>query len=239
MAATVLQITDVHMRADGGELYGVDPAQRLEAVLAACARELERVDLVLLTGDQSDDGGEESTRMVADRFAGLGAPVVAVPGNHDDPAVVRAVFGAPGPVEIGGWRVLCLDTTIPGEIRGSVDVRAAERLIDSAGEQPTLLALHHPPVSPSVHEWFVLEHAPALLASLAERPHVRAVLSGHVHQAFAWRCGPLRLLGGPSTLASLGFAGPEPATAGAGGPTGARALLLGADGSLAEQVIVG
>lgn len=223
------------MRTDGAEVLGLDPRARLEAVLGACRERLPRIDLVILGGDQSDDGELASLQEVRDRVAVLGAPLLAVPGNHDDARLTREVFGDRPTVEVAGWCVLALDTTVAGEVHGSADVPGAQVLLDAAS-RPTLVALHHPPVSPSPHEWFVLEHSPELLASLARRPAVRAVLSGHVHTPFSWRAGPLELLGAPSVLASFGFARPEPEL-GAGGPTGARALFLERDGGLRSELI--
>lgn len=235
-AATVLQLADIHLRADGGEVYGRDAEHRLRLVLQACARELPAPDLIVLTGDQCDDGELEGLRRLREILAPIGAPVLAIPGNHDGPDAQREVFGERTAVELAGWRVIGLDSSIPGEIHGSVDVAAVESLLDGLEARPTLLAVHHPPVPPTTHPWFQLEHAEALLGSLSSRPQVAAVISGHVHHAFALRRGGLALLGGPSTLAPFGFAGQE-LMVGEGGPTGARALLLGADGSVESRVI--
>lgn len=232
----VLQLSDSHLRADDRKLYDQDPIQRLRLVLDACARELPRIDLVLLSGDQSDDGELASLQRVREMAGGLGAPLLAIPGNHDALEAHEATFGPGGPVELDGWRVIGLDSSIPGEIHGSVDVPAIERQLDGLDRRSTLLAVHHPPVSPTTHPWFQLEHADELLRALAARPHVRAVASGHVHSPFTFSRGPLALLGGPSTLAPFEFDGGE-FTVGAGGPVGARVITLRDDGSLSSALI--
>jgi Icc protein len=233
---TILQLADIHLRADGGEVYGEDPARRLSLVLAACARELAAVDLVVLTGDQSDDGERQGLERLKQKLASVGAPILAIPGNHDGPAVQRATFGDWTPAELGGWRVVGLDSTIPDEVHGAVDVASVESLLDGLDERPTLLLVHHSPVPPTGHPWFQLENATSLLACLVARPHVRAVLSGHVHCAFALRRDELQLLGGPSTLAPFRFQR-ESLTVGGGGVVGARAILLHKDGSLESRLI--
>jgi 3',5'-cyclic-AMP phosphodiesterase len=235
-AATILQLADIHMRADGGEVYGQDPERRLSLVLGACERELAAVDLVVLTGDQSDDGAPKALERLRQILAGIGAPILAVPGNHDGPDLQRGAFGDWTPAELGGWRVVGLDSSVPGEIHGSVDVAALESLLDGLDERPTLLLVHHPPVPPTSHPWFRIENARSLLASLAARPQVRAVLSGHAHCAFALGRGPQQLLGGPSTLAPFSFPDDQ-LIVGAGGPVGARAISLGKDGSLESRLI--
>jgi 3',5'-cyclic-AMP phosphodiesterase len=235
-ATTILQLADIHLRADGREVYGEDPARRLFAMLGACARELGAVDLVVLTGDQSDDGEPLALERLKRILARFDAPILAIPRNHDGPAVQRATFGDWKPAELAGWRVVGLDSSLPGEVHGAVDVSAVESLLDGLDERPTLLLVHHPPVPPTSHPWFQLEDAASLLACLAARPHVRAVLSGHAHCPFALRRDALQSLGGPSTLAPFCFQG-EQLTVGAGGPVGAQAVMLCEDGTLESRLI--
>jgi 3',5'-cyclic-AMP phosphodiesterase len=237
VTATVLQLTDTHMRADERPVYGHSPEQRLRLVLAACARKLPKIDLVVLTGDQSDDGELEAQRRVkAIVEEELQAPIIAIPGNHDSVAGDRPAFGPDPPVELGAWRVIGLDSSVPGEIHGALDVSAVERLLDALDHRPTMIALHHPPVPPSSHPWFQLDGAKELLASLAVRPHVRALISGHVHTPVTLTRGELALMGAPSTLAAFVFQGDGlPVTA--DGPVGARVIRLSADGSLDSALI--
>ena len=236
MASTILQLSDIHMRADGGPVYGRDPAERLERVLDACERELAAVDLVVLAGDHSDDGESAAMSRVAKLVDRLAAPVLAIPGNHDCRRAHGEVFGDSAPIERGGWRVIGVDSSIPGEVHGTVDVSALELLLDGLDDRPTVLALHHPPLPPTGHPLFRFERAAELVASLASRPQVRALISGHVHMPFEVDVGSLRLLGGPSTLVPFDFAGDE-LTVGTGGPTGARVIALAEDGSLQSAVL--
>lgn len=201
MGATVLQLSDTHLAADpGARVHGRDPARRLAAVVAAVGCP---VDLVLLTGDITDDGSDAACRRVADLLAPLGSPVVAVPGNHDAGPEVEAVFGPPLPAELGGWSVVAVSSRLAGRIEGAVEPDDVLDLLDGVGGRPTLLALHHPPAGPSTHPWFQLGGAAGLLAGLATRPQVRLVLSGHLHQPFERRLDDLVLLGAPSTLYAI------------------------------------
>lgn len=234
---TVLQISDAHLAPRAGQtVYGADPQERLRLVLADCQRRVGHPNLIALTGDQADGGLAEPLQRLTSMLRPLHVPVLAVPGNHDDPAAHRAVFGEPGVAELGDWRVVGVDTSVPGEIHGSVDVRALERRLDEIGQHPTVVAMHHPPVAPTAHPWFRLEHAPRLLCALASRRNIRAVTSGHVHTAFEREHEGLALLGAPSTLASFGHHD-QGVSVGEGGPTGARVLRLLDDGSLTSEVI--
>lgn len=213
MAATILQLSDTHLAAEpGAARHGRDPDRRLAATVAAVAG--RRVDLVLLTGDITDDGSEAGCRRAAEAVAVLGAPVVAVAGNHDGGPEVAAVFGPPSPVAVGGWRVVAVSSRLPGRVEGAVDPDAVLRLLrDTAGEadggggRPTVLAVHHPPVGPSTHPWFQLGGAAGLLTGLDADPAVRLVLSGHLHEPFERRRGDLAVLGAPSTLYAIRHTG--------------------------------
>jgi 3',5'-cyclic-AMP phosphodiesterase len=156
-------------------------------------------DLVLLTGDITDDGSVEGLRRVSELVGGLSAPVLALAGNHDAGNHVRTVFGSTDTVEVGAWRVLAVESSVTGEIHGSVDVDALMARLDRLDDRPTLIAIHHPPLSPSTHPWFQLVGAEELLAALGARPHVRAVVSGHLHEAFERRSGDLAVFSGPSS----------------------------------------
>lgn len=238
MATTVLQLSDIHFAGSPDRLVeGHDPAARLEAVLDTWAARHGTADLVLLTGDNADDGSPEAYARLAPAVQRLAIPVLAVPGNHDVAHRVAVVFGTRRTAEVGTWRVVGLDSSRPDQIHGTIDVPAALRLLDDLDARPTVVAIHHPPVSPSTHEWFQLDGADALLDGLAARPHVRMVVSGHLHEAFEYEGpGQLSLLGCPSTLVGIRHRG-ESYEIGADIPTGARVLHLGDDGRFTSSLV--
>lgn len=239
MATTVLQLSDMHFAGSPDRLVeGRDPAARLATVLDAYATRHGRPDLVLLTGDNTDDGAAEGYARLATVLEAVAAPVLAVPGNHDVPHRVAAVFGTRRTAEVGAWRVVGLDSSRPGQIHGTVDVAAALRLLDELDDRPTVVAIHHPPVSPSTHEWFQLEGADDLLGGLAARPHVRMVVSGHLHEGFEYEGAEgLSLLGCPSTLVAIRHDGERFEIGVDDVPTGARVLRLEDDGSFTSSLL--
>jgi Icc protein len=99
-----------------------------------------------------------------------------------------------------------LDTTRPGEDPGALD---AERLawLDSelakAPEQPTVLAMHHPPLPTGIPVWDELglpaADRHALAAVLARHPQVRRVVAGHVHRLMTAELAGRPVLTVPST----------------------------------------
>ncbi len=237
--AVVLQLTDTHLTGDpSGLVHGIDPAARLRDVLDAWRRRDQQADLVLLTGDVADDGSPVAYEAVADCLQGIGAPVLAIPGNHDLPEPLAERFGPMVPWEAAGWRIVPFDTTIPRETAGAIDVPAALAELDRLDDRPTVVAVHHPPVPRSTHPWFQLAGAAELLDGLAERPHVRAVVSGHVHEPYELHLPGLpALLSGPSTYVAISHHGDEYVLE-AERPRGARVLTLGDDGSLTTELVV-
>ena len=185
---------------------------------------------MLLTGDLSDDGSLPALERLRDVVGQLSTRVMAVAGNHDDPNNVRAVFGTHDTVELGRWRVLGVESVIPGEDHGSVDVASLIRRLDHLDPRPTLLAIHHPPRSPSTNPMFQLIGADEMLAALRDRPNVRAVVSGHLHEAFERYEDGVQLWGSPSSYYAITHTGGEYQLV-SDGIVGAQVLTLGDDGS--------
>jgi Icc protein len=237
--SVVLQLSDTHLGATAGQpVFGHDPDERLAAVLDAWRATGERADLVLLTGDLSDDGSTGGCERLAAAVAKLGAPVLAVPGNHDTPAVVAATWTGPRAVTLDGWMIAGLDSTVPSEVYGEIDVPAAMAWLDTLDHRPTLVALHHPPVSRSTADEFRLEGAAELLDALADRPHVRGVVAGHLHDAVDLAApSGLPVLGCPSTIVAIAHDGDEMDIDPDDAVTGARVLSLAPDGTFTSRIL--
>ena len=131
----LVQLTDQHLFADPARaLRGVQTLPALRATLAAAAADVAGCDAILATGDlvQDDPGGYAHFRA---EFSALGKPVLCIPGNHDDLPAMHAALAAPpfqlgGVFDAGAWRVVMLDSTIPGRNRrraGGSDIAAARR----------------------------------------------------------------------------------------------------------------
>lgn len=197
---TVAQITDSHLKREpsAGD-HSPDEMLRRAVELVAQAQP----DVLLLTGDIADDGSTEALERVAQAVKVLGVPVLATSGNHDDPAVVTAVLGAVDEMSIGGWRLLLADTSIPKTEWGRIDVPGLLRRLGPDTGVPTLLALHHPPISTSTHPWMRLDGGSELATALAARGDVRVVLSGHLHEAFNVVFGGVSYIGCSSSLYSI------------------------------------
>ncbi|WP_163558911.1 phosphodiesterase [Halomonas sp. NO4] len=202
----LIQVTDCHLHADPRARSRAGfPLRQLERALEAVVD--ERPDLVLITGDISQDETAASYQLAERALARLGCPWFWLAGNHDDPAQMAAVRELQTEVELDGWRLLLLDTRVSGHPHGELGeaqlAALAERL--EADDRPTLITMHHPPLAVG-SEWLDaigLADREALWQTLAAYPQVRLILCGHIHQAFASRQrhaeGEVAVYGCPST----------------------------------------
>jgi 3',5'-cyclic-AMP phosphodiesterase len=237
--------TDPHLYASETEaLRGVATLPALTAALARAQSHDWPPDALLVTGDivQDDPGGYPHFRRL---LGALGLPVLCIPGNHDEPqAMRRELAGEPfilgGHVDLGRWRIVLLDSCLPGSASGRLSSAALGELdaaLGSAGKRHCIVCLHHHPV-PMSSRWLDrvgLENAAEFLATIDRHPNVRAVVWGHVHQAYdALRKG-VRLLATPSTCAQ--FLPNSDDFALDPRPPAYRTLELRADGSLLTEVV--
>jgi 3',5'-cyclic-AMP phosphodiesterase len=197
--AVLVQISDCHVVA-GPE--GEPAAAALREVVAAVAALPIAPEAVLVSGDVVHEGGPDDYAFARDLLAPLPAPVYAIPGNHDDPALVRETFGDPGEVSLGGLRIVLCDTVVPGLVAGRLDVAAlADRL--AGDDRPTIVAMHHPPLLTGIAalDAIVLpaEDREGLEALLARSPQVVRVICGHVHRVTFETLGGCGVFTGPAS----------------------------------------
>ena len=240
----LLQLTDTHLVGDPlGEMRGVRTLDTLRKVLRGAAADLEAADAVLLTGDIVHDD-PDGYAWVRHELGSLAKPVLCIPGNHDDPQLLREALGGPpfrhlGHHDLGAWRIVLLDSTVPGEAAGELPVTELARLkaVLGPGSPPhALVVLHHQPlpVGSAGLDSVGLRNSTALQAIIEGLPKVRALLGGHVHQESEQRLGAVRVFTTPSTCMQF-----RPQVAGFEiddrGP-GCRVLELHPDGGLQTRV---
>ncbi|MBW2280799.1 MAG: metallophosphoesterase [Deltaproteobacteria bacterium] len=161
------------------------------------------VDCTFIKGDIADRGLQWQFEAAAETFGRLDDPWHAFLGNHDyygrqmgEEADGYALLGqppAPRAVDLGGWRVLMLETPEPGEHHGVFDDARLAWLSEQLDEThedatPTLLMTHHQPVPPGREGGFVNRigmlpaHSVRVFDLLSRHPQVAAMLIGHTHR---------------------------------------------------------
>ncbi|OJU43387.1 MAG: phosphodiesterase [Microbacterium sp. 69-7] len=198
----IVHLSDTHLLAGNRPLGGrYDTAANLTATLAALERTGVRPDAIVFTGDLTDLGEPEAyaalRAQVEPVAARLGAPIVWVAGNHDErPALREGLLDEPPSLEpvtgvwdLGGLRLIALDSSVPGWHHGDLDAAQLDWLRGILAEPAplgTVLALHHPPLPSHIPFFDILElrHQSEFAAALAGSD-VRAILAGHLHYATA------------------------------------------------------
>jgi len=205
------QLSDPHL---GATWAGDGSVDGLAAAIGSVRAIRPQPDAVLLTGDLADHAGAEEYEQLRDLLAPLDAPFYVLPGNHDDRRALHRHFGIPGgdgepvqySVDLGGLRLVVLDTTIPGEDGGALD---EERLswLDSelarAREQLTLVAMHHTPLVLGIPAWDEIglpaSDRQALGEVIERHRQVRRLVGGHVHRTITGEFAGRDVMTCPST----------------------------------------
>jgi Icc protein len=207
----LVQLSDPHI---GAAWDGVDPVARLAAAIDVVRALDGSPDAVLVSGDLAEHAADHEYEQVRELLGRLDAPSYVLPGNHDDRDALHRHFGVPGAggrpvqyaVELGPLRLVVVDSTRPGEDPGALDRERLgwldERLAE-APSTPTVVAMHHPPLTVGIPAWDAIGLPAADRQALGEilnrHSQVQRVVAGHVHRAITAELGGRAVVSVPST----------------------------------------
>lgn len=208
----LVQITDSHLLADPeGCLLEVNTDHSLRGVLDDIKRRETHIDILLATGDIAQDGSIQAYQRFLQHVAGINAPLHGLPGNHDDRDNLRAAWqdGVEPVIDLGNWRIIMLDSSLPGSNAGHLaesQLAMLQAAATQVHDRHVLVAVHHNPV-PMGCGWLdsmTIDNGDALINCIGQLPNVRCLLWGHVHQEYdqVHQYNPvhqLRLIASPST----------------------------------------
>lgn len=205
----IAQLTDMHLFADEKQdLLGLFTVESFQVVVERLQK-LRQLDLLLLTGDLSQDGTLESYERVQNLVSLLQIPTYWLPGNHDSISAMQQVLNRVlvSPLKAfvrGGWNFLLINSSVPGCVHGQLSPETLNWLdfqLGRLGSYPTVVALHHPPFHVN-SDWLdtsTLQNPAELFAVLDRHSQVKLVLFGHIHQEFHRQHHGVHYLGTPST----------------------------------------
>jgi Icc protein len=207
----LVQLSDPHI---GATWAAGDPLPAWNRAVESVRRMPDSPNAILVTGDLADHGEDAEYAVVKSALETFDAPAYVLPGNHDNRARLRASFGLAGEpdapldyvADLGILRLIVLDTTKPGHDSGELGAEQLDWLVAelaAAPEQPTLLAMHHPPFATGTPAWDAIGLDPSDRAALGDviRPHrqVLRLVAGHVHRTIAAELAGRVALSIPST----------------------------------------
>ena len=250
MVARVVQITDLHLMADPcAELKGVCTRTSLISVLDVLRRDFGSAERLIVTGDLAHDELRETYEALRELLADWWPKLRLIPGNHDNREFMRQVFGDRVTVmedrnvfvdSIGGWRLIGLDSHLPGEVRGQLGASQLAWLASKLNvepRQPTAIFLHHPPLAVGTGwlDGIGLEDAEPFLSLLRSFPQAKLICCGHIHHEMTVSHADKLLLATPSTsvqfLPETDVLVPDPI------PPGFRVFDFETDGSFRTRVV--
>lgn len=239
---TIVHLSDTHLLGDGRALYGKVPVEeRLQRALERIEASALSPDAFVFTGDLTDLGEPDAYRRlraaVEPVVARMDARLIWVMGNHDERAAYASLLFDAEPTDapqdqvydLGGLRVISLDSTVPGYHHGELEPAQLEWLASVLAEPAPLgsiLALHHPPVPTPLEVMSVLElHDQPALERVIAGSDIRAILGGHLHYSTHGTFAGIPVHVASATCYTLDLGAP------------AERLLSGVDGAQSFDVI--
>ncbi|MBT5206904.1 MAG: phosphodiesterase, partial [Acidimicrobiaceae bacterium] len=195
----IAQISDCHIRDQGGSFTRlVDTTETLRRVVDHLVGLDPAPDVILATGDLTDDGTASQYATLLDVLAPIADRLLPIPGNHDESPLFRGAFAdvLPGNladdhcsyvVEDHPVRLVGLDNSIPGRHDGRFDP-VRERWLDDVlaadPDRPTLVFTHFPPFETGLRfmDDAGLLDSDRLRAVIERNPQVRLLVTGHLHR---------------------------------------------------------
>lgn len=207
----IVQLSDPHIVPEARQpVHGQNTLERLCAAVDAVNRLSPPPDLVVMTGDQINDGSEDSYRATKEVLSSLRFPCHMALGNHDYRPVFRRIMleesvASSVPyyysLDRKGHRVVVLDTLDEGEVSGKLDGGQLDWLEQELSSDLTsVICMHHPPVPVGV-PWMdelILQETGRFLRICGAAASLRLILCGHVHHAFRMELDHATVLTAPS-----------------------------------------
>ncbi|MCL1078325.1 3',5'-cyclic-AMP phosphodiesterase [Parashewanella spongiae] len=245
----LMQMTDTHLFADpDGQLLGVNTANSMQAVVDLMSLKKHEADVLLATGDISQDYTSESYQRFNKCSEALALPCHYLPGNHDEWQLMQQHMIAKHikpqrQIVFDEWQVLLLNSTIakkPAGFLPELEFQFIQKAIEQYPEKHVLICLHHHPLKINC-DWLDrhwLTNGDEFLQRIGRYAQVRGVLWGHIHQEFddthRGEHHDISLMATPSTC--IQFTPQSDHFAVDGLQPGYRLLHLHANGSIVTQV---
>ncbi len=208
---TILQLTDQHLFGNiDNKLVGVKPYYSyIKIIEQAKTDATNRPDLIVLTGDLSQDRSLASYELIKNSLNGFNCPIYATMGNHDNPKYFAQTFGSANhifTVTAGttNWCILLLNSHLPSHVDGRLAQTELDFLnmqLDLYPNEPIIIFIHHHllPVNSAWLDKIKLQNSEQFLAIISDYKNIKAVVCGHIHQKFEAMYNDTLFLATPST----------------------------------------
>lgn len=208
-AFRIVQISDIHLFEEPEKaLLGIKTNESFDAVIKLLKAD-QKPDMLLLSGDLSQDGSIASYTRVATKLKEFAIPTYYVLGNHDEAKIINETY----PLEnisrqrhivLKDWHIILLNSQNIGAVDGSLDavqLTFMQHCLQMYPEHNAIIVFHHHPI-PVGSVWLDrlgLTNANELWTLLKSFPKVHTILFGHVHQEHEGQKNGIQYFSAPST----------------------------------------
>lgn len=194
----IVQISDLHIVERGQKTLGMAPmAENLIKTIDHINQMTPQPDLVLATGDITNNLTLSEAEYAAQLLNKLNCPYYVIPGNHDNREVLLQAFAGPAiPGHMDGIinyviddypvRLIGVDSTLPKTVGGHMCQKRLDWLQDRLVEEttkPTIIFMHHPPIKAGVLEadFDGFGGADTLGEIVGRHTNIERIICGHIH----------------------------------------------------------
>ena len=193
----IAQFSDLHLTSsDGGLLKGIDCWAQLHKMLDHLERQ-PPVHGLVITGDVAHDETKETYERLHLALRERTIPFWLVPGNHDDPGLMREVFthqlvdgldSMSFRAVVENVLILGLDTHEPGSDGGNIRQETMAWFFGECSgkpEGPILVFMHHPPLDTGddFFDTIGLRDRVSFFEKTKGYPQIRGIGFGHLHRS--------------------------------------------------------
>ncbi len=249
----IIVFTDIHILREGGQIIGLDPAERFAQGLAHAAEHHPDAASIVICGDLTHHGTSEEYSHLRHILADCPVPVSLMIGNHDRrEAFYEAFPGAPKTasghlqhvIDLSDTRLVLLDTLDEDAPDLHSGLLCAERLswmdeaLRTAGERRVIVFSHHPPMLTGFDgmDSIGLRNRDELIARVSDHGNVVQFIAGHVHRTISGGAGgvPVAIFKGTCHQMPMQLGDPSHSVS-VDEPPAYGILLLGTDGVIVHS----
>jgi Icc protein len=211
----IIQISDSHLFANKDDtLWCINTYEQLKKLIQYFKTTKIKPDILLITGDLSNDFSAQSYQNLQEIIAPLKIPTYCLPGNHDSPKKMQESFGKlESAISIPNWRIVLLDSStllnrlgLPNGYLAPKQIRFLAKQIKNAPEKNIMIALHHQPIlvgSQFIDKLALLNRQKFCNLLYKNSNKNFLVIFGHTHQVFEKKINNVTFLGCPASSAQF------------------------------------
>lgn len=206
----IIQISDPHLYADPEKcLLGINTRESFLAVLEHVRKDDFQPDIIVVTGDISQDYSPQSYQFFTTTMQRFDCPVYCLAGNHDEfDFMSRYLSQENVSVEkvclFQNWKLLLAHSKVEGKVHGAFtdpELGWIEQELEKNDALNTVLFTHHHPVAMQ-SKWLdnlAIENRLDFQKRMQRFKSLKACGFGHVHQDFYLKLGHIDYYAVPST----------------------------------------